>query len=92
MAVLLSLVMGCDPSLADADSQGSAEQAAQDYIRTTARDLQLPLRARGGSFQCLIGSCVGEDIFVSLVEGEAGCVAHVTLPSPALFACAPQVS
>ena len=69
--------MGSDPSLADADSQGSAEQAAQDYIRTTARYLQLPLRARG-SFQCLIGNRVGEDIFVNLdgVDGRVVVIGH----------------
>lgn len=30
-----------------------------------------PLRARG-SFQCLVGNCVSEDIFLSLAEGVSG--------------------
>jgi Transposase DDE domain len=65
-----------DPSLADADSQGSA--AAQEYfIRTTVRPFYPPLRARG-SFQRLIGSCVGEGIFVSLdgVDGRVVVIGH----------------
>jgi hypothetical protein len=32
-----------------------------------------PLRARG-SFQCLVGNRVGENIFVSLVEGGSSAV------------------
>src|SRR5260370_30240560 len=41
-----------------------------------------PLRARG-SFQCLVGNCVGEDIVVDLVEAVAGCaeLIHATAPS-----------
>src|ERR1700730_13763640 len=45
-----------------------------------------PLRARG-NFQCLVGNSVGEDIFVSLVEGGSGGAGIVhgecsTLPMP----------
>jgi hypothetical protein len=44
--------------------------------RITWAELTPPSPCPRGSFQCLVGNCVAEDIFLSLVENFVGFVAH----------------